>query len=215
MPTVGTEGNWPREGILGLANPVDRGIKNVYVKAGAGSLPSLRMVAPITPSASSAAKSGGNTGNGTLGSLTCAADTPAGVWTVRVTVAATDAGTFELRDPKGRLVATGTVAVAFSGGGLGFTIADGSTDFIVGDGFDITVPVTLWENYDNGASDGTETAAGLLLDDCDASGSDDVLAAVITYGATVKDEFVTAETSADKAAGKTDLAAKDFVFVQD
>ena len=33
----------------------------------------------------------------------------------------------------------GTVAVAYSFGGLAFTLADGSQDFIVGEGFDITV----------------------------------------------------------------------------
>jgi len=81
-----------------------------------------------------------------------------------------------------------------------------STDFIVGDGFDITVPETLWENYDDGASDGTQVAQGLLLNDCDASGTANVLTAIIVREAVVLDRFVTAEVSAHKAAGKTDLA---------
>lgn len=214
MPTLGTEGNWPREGIVELPS-ADHGRMNVFVKAGAGDLPSLRMVAAITPTATSAAKSGGNTGAGTLGSLTCAANTPAGVYTVRVTAEASGAGDFEVRDPQGRVIGTGTVAVACLAGGLGFTIADGNPDFVVGDGFDITVPETLWDNYDNGASNGTQSAQGLLLDGCDATGADDVLTCVITRGGTYRTSKVTAEDVADKAAGITDLVAKDFVFQAD
>src|SRR3990167_6419902 len=113
MPTVGTEGNWNREGLVSLANGT-RSLQNIVVKGSAGVLPSLRMVGAITPASTSAAKAGGNTGNGTMGAITTAADTPPGVYALRITVAATNDGTFQLKDPQGRVVATGTVAVAFS-----------------------------------------------------------------------------------------------------
>src|SRR5215813_7054619 len=110
----------------------ERSRENILVQAAAGVIPSGRMVGALTVASTSAVKSGGNTGNGTMGAITTAPQTRPGVYTVRVTVAALNAGTFEFRDPSGALLGTGTVAVAFSNGGLSFTVADGTTDFIVG-----------------------------------------------------------------------------------
>lgn len=50
-------------------------------------------------------------------------------------------GTFSVTDPDGLTVGTGTVGNAFANQ-IAFTIADGSPDFIVGDGFDVTVDIT-------------------------------------------------------------------------
>ena len=91
--------------------------------------------------AASAAKSGGNTGNGTL---TLDATTPVlagakvGVYTVRLITAATNAGTFRVEDPDGNVLGDVAVGGTFSDD-IKFATADGSTDFAVGDGFDITV----------------------------------------------------------------------------
>jgi hypothetical protein len=91
-------------------------------------------------SIASAAKSGGNTGNGTVGSLTVDSDAVSGAWRVVCEVAATNAGTFVVFKPDGTVDGIATVAVAYnSAHGPNFTIADGSTDFIVGDEFDMTV----------------------------------------------------------------------------
>jgi len=90
--------------------------------------------------ASSAAKSGGNTGNGTMGTVTVSGDIPNGVYKLRITAASSNAGSFVITNEEGAIIGpVGTVAVAYSFGGLAFTLADGATDFIVGDGFDITV----------------------------------------------------------------------------
>lgn len=94
---------------------------------------------PLSQTGTSAAKSGGNTGDGTMGTVTVASGTTAGVYALRIVTAATNAGFFEVTGPDGKIVGTGNVAAAFSGGGLSFTLADGATDFVVGDGFDITV----------------------------------------------------------------------------
>ena len=64
----------------------------------------------------------------------------------------------------------------------------------------------------DGASDGTQTARGLLLDKVDASGSADQLGVLIVRDAAVLDRFVTAETSGHKQAGKTDLANITFIY---
>jgi hypothetical protein len=91
------------------------------------------------PGAASAAATGGNTGNGTMGSITVSAGAVLGDYKLTISAAATDAGTFLLEKPDGSIVGAGTVGAAFSKGGLAFTVADGGTDFVVGDSFTITV----------------------------------------------------------------------------
>lgn len=97
--------------------------------------------APAAATATPAAKAGGNTGNG---ALTMDATAPIGrgvkpgIYVVRCIVAATNGGTFRIEDPDGTVLGDVAVGATFDDD-LKFVIADGSTDFIVGDGFDITV----------------------------------------------------------------------------
>jgi hypothetical protein len=81
-----------------------------------------------------------NTGNGAMGAITVSAAAKVGVYKLRVIEPAANAGTFIIEDPDGNEISVkGTVGSAYSGGGLAFTLADGATDFVSGDGFDITV----------------------------------------------------------------------------
>lgn len=151
--------------------------------------------------ASSAAKSGGNTGTGTL---TMDASTPVrsgakvGVYTVRFIAAASNNGTFRVEDPDGNVLGD----VVMSGGAgafdddIKFAIADGGTDFIVGDGFDITVAAgsAKFKKAVATAVDGSATPAAILAEDCDASGGDKITIAhfggvfdenALTYGSGV------------------------------
>lgn len=84
----------------------------------------------------------GNTGDGTMGAVTVSAGAKEGTYDLEIIAAASNAGTFEVHDPDGLLVGVGTVAVAFSAGGIAFTLADGAADFVVGDGFTIAVTPT-------------------------------------------------------------------------
>ncbi len=84
----------------------------------------------------------GNTGNGAMGAITVTAGAKQGVYTLEITGAAANAGAFRVTDPDGLFVDDGDVAAAFSAGGLAFTLADGATDFVVGDTFAITVTYT-------------------------------------------------------------------------
>jgi hypothetical protein len=113
--------------------------------SGVGAITRGTLLGAVTMgAATSAAKSGGNTGNGTC---TVDATTPvlvngvAGVYQVRFIAAATNNGTFAVTDPRG--VYLGQVIMAAGAGTFSnrikFAIADGATDFAVGDGFDITV----------------------------------------------------------------------------
>lgn len=91
-------------------------------------------------SGTSAAKLGGNTGNGTLGSLTVDSSSVNGVWRVVCGLAATNGGTFSVLKPDGTTDGLAIVGTPYnSAAGPNFTLADGSSDFIVGDEFQITV----------------------------------------------------------------------------
>lgn len=81
----------------------------------------------------------GNTGNGAMGAITVSAGAKQGNYQLVIIEPGANAGVFAVYDPDGVFVDNGTVAVAFSAGGLAFTLADGSTDFVAGDTFTISV----------------------------------------------------------------------------
>lgn len=123
----------------------------------------------------SAAKAGGNTGNG---ALTLDATTPvlagakAGVYAVRCIAAAANAGTFRVEGPDGDVLGDVAVGATFADD-IKFVIADGGTDFVVGDGFDIAVAEA--DKYAlslAAAADGSQEPVAVLAIDCDASGGD-------------------------------------------
>jgi hypothetical protein len=117
---------------------------------------------------------GTNTGNGTMGAIVVGAGAQAGAYVLSITKAATNAGDFEVIDPQGDVVGLGTVGTAFSGGGLSFTLADGATDFAVGDKFTITVAAGTgkYAPLNLSATDGTQTPAGILFATKDATSAD-------------------------------------------
>jgi hypothetical protein len=85
---------------------------------------------------------GTNTGNGTMGAVTVSAGAKQGVYTLTIIEPGANVGTFIVTDPDGDQIGDGVVGSAFSAGGLAFTLADGSTDFVAGDSFAITVVYT-------------------------------------------------------------------------
>ncbi len=87
-------------------------------------------------SAATAAKSGGNTGTGTFGTtLAAAALAKVGAYTLTLT----SATAFSLVDPNGDELASGTVGTAYSDADLSFTLTAGTTAFVAGDAFILTV----------------------------------------------------------------------------
>lgn len=125
---------------------------------------------------SGAAKAGGNTGDGTL---TLDATTPKiagakpGVYQVRFITAITNSGRYQVIDPDGISLGTALVGATWANQ-IKFVIADGSTDFVVGDGFDITIAAGSGKvvEYDPDALDGRETPAGFLIGAVHADGAD-------------------------------------------
>lgn len=97
--------------------------------------------------ASASAASFSGTGNGTMGSITVYSGfTVSEVVTATCVTAAANAGTFNVNGSITGPMGLATVGVSFvpANSRISFTIADGSTDFIVGDAFTVT---TVAANY--------------------------------------------------------------------
>lgn len=126
-----------------------------------------------TGTASSTAYAG-NTGNGTMGTVTVSGPAKPGVYALTIIEPGSNVGTFIVTDPDGVFVGQGDVAAAFSAGGLAFTLADGATDFAAGDGFTIAVAVSAskYKLYDPENTDGSEVARAILWDAVDATDGD-------------------------------------------
>lgn len=160
--------------------------------------------------AGATAVAGTNTGNGVMGAITVGAGVQEGVYTLRVIEVVANAGNFEVVDPQGDVIGLGSVAVAFANGGLAFTLADGATDFIVGDGFAITVAAgsKKYVAHDAAATDGSQRARAILFDAVDATLADAAGLTLARYAEVNADEIVwkTGISAPNKAAGIESLA---------
>lgn len=157
--------------------PGTRSREQITIKSGAGILKADTVLAALITAATvaSAAKSGGNTGNGTF---VLDATTPAlvgakpGVYTLRFTTTTN----IRLESKDGTYLAdiaitatngqTATVAEQIKG-----VMTQGSTTFVVGDGFDITVSSITYQYVQlaPAATDGSQFAAGVLYKGVDAT----------------------------------------------
>lgn len=89
-------------------------------------------------------------------------------------------GVFSVTTPGGVALENATEGAAYSSE-IGFQIDDVGADFIVGDGFDVTVTLVpyKWKEYNPANNDGSETPAGILWSAVDATGGDVVATAVV------------------------------------
>lgn len=145
----------------------------------------IQALGAATPSADA-----GNTGDGTVGTVTVGA-AKVGAYRLTFIEPATDLGTFQVEDPDGVNVGTGVVGTQFVGGGLTFTVADGSADFVAGDAFTITVAAVTtnagkFQELDPSAANGAEVAAGIIVNKVTAPDGVDVVAAAVVRDAEVK-----------------------------
>jgi hypothetical protein len=126
------------------------------------------------------AAAAGNTGNGVMGTVTAGAAARPGVYKLRIEDPATNAGAFVVEDPNGVQIGSGNVAAAYSAGGLAFTLADGSADFVSGDTFNITVTAGTdkYREYNPANTDGSGVPWGILWDNCDATSGDQKAAGI-------------------------------------
>lgn len=161
----------------------------------------------------SAAKSGGNTGNGTF---VLDATTPIlprakeGVYTARFTTTTN----IRIEDPDGVVIAdlpitatngqTATISEQIKG-----VFTEGATTFVVGDGFDISLSALAYKvvEYDPAATNGAQIVHGLLYDNVNASAADKPGVAVRRGPAIVNVNDLTFKSGLTTAQKNTALAA--------
>ena len=139
----------------------------------------------------------GNTGGGSIGTLSANANAPHGVYTLTCTAESSNAGTFSVVAPDGSSLGDATVGVAFDNV-IGFTIADDDPDFATDDTFTITVGCVL---HNPAGSDGEAAAVGILYAATDASSA--AQNAVMTGRDTVVDRKALTWKSGVTAAQKS------------
>jgi hypothetical protein len=156
----------------------------------------------------------GNTGNGVMGAVTVDVGAQAGTWKVLIVEPGENAGNFVVERPDGVIDGQGDVGVAYDGG-INFTLADGATDFVAGDGFTIVVTEAAatnegrWVIHDPEGVNGSQNAAGVLYDDVVVPASGTAKGTAIVRDA----EIITARLTWDdhdageKAAALAQLAA--------
>lgn len=207
MAVLGTENNrfshvvkeeqWPSKGWCRKAVTANEATAKEYV---IGTV--LGKV--ISGGAATAEADSGNTGDGAMGAITVSAGAVIGDYRLVIVAAATDAGTFLVSDPNGKLVGTGTVGSAFALGGLSFTLADGAADFVVGDGF--TINVTGSYKYKvavETATDGSEVPAGVVLKDQSVAATTDTVVLMMIRGDAILDKnALVLDATFDNAAKK-------------
>ncbi len=177
QPGIQSEVYLPDQLIADAKNLVSQPIVLLSGTLKRGTVLGQQNVSPI-----SAAAKAGNTGNGTIGTLSVGAAPKVGVYKA----IATSSTSFTVTDPEGGNVGTATVGSAFSTGGqIGFTITAGGTAFVAGDEFDITVSDATGGYIEcvKTAVDGSQNPVAILADDADASGGP------VTTGGYVMGEF--------------------------
>lgn len=148
---------------------------------GAGTLKRGTVLGQQTANPIVAAAVAGNTGNGTIGTLSVGSAPLVGTYTLT----ATDATHFAVVDPEGNSLGSATAGSAFTSTGINFTITAGATPFVAGDAFTVSVydAVGVYIESVKTASDGSQTPVAILADDADAS------VGPVSTGAYVAGEF--------------------------
>lgn len=218
--TTLTEGIYPTESLISEA-PGAQSREAIVVKSGQNLAACAILATLVSGTVASAAKVGGNTGNGTF---TLDATTPLllgaklGIYTLRCIAAAANNGTFRLEDPDG--VVLGDVVMSAGAGAVSEQIkgalADGATDFVVGDGFDITVTALVDKEveYNPAGSDGSQIATGILYGGINASAAD---ARGVAYKRNCEHNadivvWKTGITANQKAKGTADLKRRGIIL---
>lgn len=157
----------------------------------------------------------GNTGNGAMSGLGLKANAQLGDYSIECISATTDAAVFAVFDPNGKRMSDAATDVAYDNGEIAFTIADGATDFIVGDIFTVTVPVGTRKvtAIDFSAVDGSQRACGIVTLSATAPDGVDARVSVLKRGPAVINSvdltWPSGATSGQKAQALAELAALD------
>ena len=174
------------------ANP-DQSREEITILAGSGAARVLTggmVLGRTLASATEAAAAGGsNTGDGAMGAVTAGKKVKAGVYSLVCIATGTDVGTFAVFDPDGIPVKSAVgldlvVAAAFASDHFSVTLADGATDFALGDTFTITMSALVhkYVRHETTGSDGSEIVSGILLFDKTAPDGTDAKGVALVRG---------------------------------
>ena len=207
--TIVNETTHAGEGIFSEL-PGTQSRENVTIASGQD-LAAMAVIGRVRGAVGAPSAYSGNTGDGTFAATpTALINAKEGTYNLVIVEPATNAGTFVLFGPDGTIVGVGNVASAYSGPELSFTLQDGATDFVAGDGFTITIAAgTEYGEYDNADTTGLEIAAGVLLAAVDASAAAAPGVAIVR-GAEIKNSSLvweSGQSAGDKTAAIADLAA--------
>ncbi len=164
------------------------------------------------------------TGNGTVSAISLGPDAKPGNYRLEITAAITNGGEFKLTGPSGDITEQGFIVAGAGGTFVGankrqinFTLTEGSTDFAVGDAFNLLVfnelaggKVVAW---DPTTFDGRDDVAGILYDNVDASAGDKA-GVIVCRSARVDKaslQWAAAVTAAQKESAYLDLAARGVI----
>lgn len=155
----------------------------------------------------------GNTGDGAMGAVTVDAGAQTGTYRVVITEPGANVGNFIVERPDGAIDGQGDVAAAYNGS-INFTLADGTTDFVAGDGFDVVVTAADATHQDKyvphnpAATDGSQHVAGLLFGGVTVEATSDAKAAAVVRDAEVVEADIgwNGHTDDQKAAAIAALA---------
>lgn len=209
--TIYTEGNHALEFVL----DADAESYDVGTLVSGQNLVSGAVLGKITAGASStiAASAITGTGNGVITAGSIGGLAKSGIYRATCTNIAANAGVFSIYSPLDDVfiadVTVGAGAVSV-GNHFTVTIADGTTDFALGDYFTITIvlPPAQWTAHNPAAVDGSETAAGILAYDVDATSAAQP-ATILVRDASVYDSKLTWKVAITAAQKKTAIAALD------
>lgn len=215
---------FPRQAHDWLGHEVDPGLyrRAGKIKSNLGKLETGTVLGQTSIGAATSAvkSSGANTGNGVL---TVDATTPVlagaavGVWTVRCIAAAANGGTFRVEDPKGLVRGDVAVGATFADG-IKFAIADGSADFVVGDGFDITVAAgsELYVPLAPAATDGSQIASAIVINTVTTAAAIGETAVLVGHAQIIPNRLVWPAniTTAQRAKAIAELADRHIVSFQ-
>lgn len=184
------------------------------LKAGSAAVIGTVLARILLAAATSAAKAGGNTGNGTLvldATTPILAGARAGVYSVRFT----SATAYTVEDPDGNVIGSGANTVAFTDD-LKFVTTAGGTAFVAGDGFDITVAAAAVEKVvplNPAAVDGSQTAFVVSIGERAVDASDRPLLCLVRGACVDTNNLVWPEgiTDAQKAAALNTLRERGII----
>ncbi len=156
----------------------------------------------------------GNTGNGTITTVSAGDTAQAGVYQIVCIEPATNIGTFAVENPKGVIIGHAVVGAVFEGE-VNFTLTDGATDFVAGDRFTVTVDEGSgkYKEYNPANTDGSQVAAAILIDYADATVADCPGVILARHAEVNKAELVwfTGANDVQKEAALTELRLYDII----